>query len=349
MYKLIFLFFLLSQVTLARFSFKGVVNQSYYGGRAYLSLVKDCNKTDLFITEDILQDCEISQSGEFLFQGDFLEDDNQIYKIHIDHCNQPINSYKHLLNHCEFSSEVVFIANNNDNIYFPVNPLSQILCDIEESTNANSSAIIKLQEYEEALLTKLEFSKSDFQRQTIYTSYFKNLQKYSLTFNEPLVELFAYYMYAKDQAISTEAYLKDLKQNARYYDDLLNKLEESYPNSLYSTLYKNKLQKDRYPLVRTKQTVYQRITYGLAALLLLAIGYIIKIKRQTSTPVVEAKINYKEVLTPQEQNVFELMITHTNKEIAEELFVSVSTVKTHINNIYSKLSIRSRKEIQKFL
>ena len=38
----------------------------------------------------------------------------------------------------------------------------------------------------------------------------------------------------------------------------------------------------------------------------------------------------------------------TNKEIAEQLFISLSTVKSHINTIYSKLSISSRKEIDQF-
>lgn len=37
-----------------------------------------------------------------------------------------------------------------------------------------------------------------------------------------------------------------------------------------------------------------------------------------------------------------------NKEIAEALFISISTVKTHINNIYKKLDIRDRKSLKKF-
>nr|WP_235989380.1 LuxR C-terminal-related transcriptional regulator [Psychroserpens algicola] len=57
--------------------------------------------------------------------------------------------------------------------------------------------------------------------------------------------------------------------------------------------------------------------------------------------------NAIEQLTKQEQNVLDLLLTdNTNKAIAETLFVSVSTVKTHVNNIYKKLNVNSRDELK---
>jgi len=48
-------------------------------------------------------------------------------------------------------------------------------------------------------------------------------------------------------------------------------------------------------------------------------------------------------LTPRECEVLELIGAGlSNAEIAERLFVSVTTVKTHINSIFSKLSLRDR-------
>lgn len=50
-------------------------------------------------------------------------------------------------------------------------------------------------------------------------------------------------------------------------------------------------------------------------------------------------------LTIQERKIFDLLRQgKSNKEIAEECSVSVSTIKSHVNSIYSKLDIRSRKE-----
>ncbi len=56
--------------------------------------------------------------------------------------------------------------------------------------------------------------------------------------------------------------------------------------------------------------------------------------------------NTSKTLTKKEIEIFELLKQgKTNKEIASELFISVSTVKTHINNIFKKLNISNRNEI----
>jgi LuxR family maltose regulon positive regulatory protein len=55
--------------------------------------------------------------------------------------------------------------------------------------------------------------------------------------------------------------------------------------------------------------------------------------------------NENEVLSSREIEVLEVLINGlSNKEIGEKLFISVSTVKTHIINIYSKLGVKNRVE-----
>ena len=51
-------------------------------------------------------------------------------------------------------------------------------------------------------------------------------------------------------------------------------------------------------------------------------------------------------LTGTERRVAELAASgHTNKEIAAELFMGVSTVEAHLSRIYRKLGLRSRTEL----
>ena len=56
-----------------------------------------------------------------------------------------------------------------------------------------------------------------------------------------------------------------------------------------------------------------------------------------------------DLLTNRQQQVLELILQNkTNKQISEELFIELSTLKTHINKIYKTLNIKSRKDVRKY-
>jgi ATP/maltotriose-dependent transcriptional regulator MalT len=58
------------------------------------------------------------------------------------------------------------------------------------------------------------------------------------------------------------------------------------------------------------------------------------------------KIN---LLTHRQREIFDLIASgKSNKEIIEELFIELSTLKTHINKIYKTLEISNRKEARAF-
>jgi DNA-binding CsgD family transcriptional regulator len=61
------------------------------------------------------------------------------------------------------------------------------------------------------------------------------------------------------------------------------------------------------------------------------------------------KFNIEE-LSQRERQIFDLIVlVKTNKEIANELIISVNTVKFHVKNIYEKLNIKSRREAQNLI
>jgi DNA-binding CsgD family transcriptional regulator len=61
---------------------------------------------------------------------------------------------------------------------------------------------------------------------------------------------------------------------------------------------------------------------------------------------ISEQTNFINLLSPREIEVLDLINNSglSNKEIAENLFVSLSTVKTHINNIYKILEVKNRRE-----
>ena len=59
----------------------------------------------------------------------------------------------------------------------------------------------------------------------------------------------------------------------------------------------------------------------------------------------EQQYNTKGNLTPREQDVLHLLIKgYTNKEIANDLFISEKTVKSHLNKVFKKLNVSRRLE-----
>ncbi|WP_299461999.1 LuxR C-terminal-related transcriptional regulator [uncultured Microscilla sp.] len=57
------------------------------------------------------------------------------------------------------------------------------------------------------------------------------------------------------------------------------------------------------------------------------------------------KKNWNDLLSVREREVMQLIASgKTNQQIADELFVALSTVKTHINNIYKILEVKNRRE-----
>ena len=52
-------------------------------------------------------------------------------------------------------------------------------------------------------------------------------------------------------------------------------------------------------------------------------------------------------LTERQREVYNLIVSgKTNKEIMTELFIEQSTLKSHINQIYKKIGIKSRRELK---
>ena len=67
---------------------------------------------------------------------------------------------------------------------------------------------------------------------------------------------------------------------------------------------------------------------------------LLQLSNQVATPAVDL-----DQLTRKELDIFKAIIQgKSNKEIASEFFVELSTVKTHINKLYQKLAVNSRQE-----
>ncbi|MEP5612257.1 MAG: LuxR C-terminal-related transcriptional regulator [Cyclobacteriaceae bacterium] len=71
---------------------------------------------------------------------------------------------------------------------------------------------------------------------------------------------------------------------------------------------------------------------------------------EVSINITDVNHNLKETLSEREFDILQLALTDkTNREIADEIFVSVNTVKYHLKNIYEKLGVSNRKEALQYV
>jgi len=97
----------------------------------------------------------------------------------------------------------------------------------------------------------------------------------------------------------------------------------------------------------TKMKSLPRYVYIISGCLLIAIGAAYLIKPHLGQKK-DNNDNPLDALSEREWTIVSLIEKGmTNKEIGGELHISLSTVKTHVNNIFKKLSINSRSDLLK--
>lgn len=327
----------------AQFSFSGYVNPENEDQTVYLSLVEDYRKLTGIYAEQIIATTKADSLGFFEFKGNMLDDANRIYRIHIDDCPTDKLDFNHFNGHCSDSEALLFIANNKDTLKLPFSFGNQIFCKIE-SNNLRANAFLKI----DSLKNDMRFAYSEFRsianQKLNDKKWFKTLQNYGEAINEPLAELYIY-AYLSDRKHNFHSYyVEDLKANS-YYDNLKTRLLNKYPNTIYTQQYQKELEADRYMISTTDSKPNWSIYLFILLAASLGVNAWLFLRHRQSKHQKTESLTQK--LSKQERVVLDHMLQNkSNKDIAESLFLSVSTVKTHINNIYKKLNVQSRDDVK---
>ncbi|WP_339651400.1 LuxR C-terminal-related transcriptional regulator [uncultured Maribacter sp.] len=343
--KLIFtLLILLSAKGFSQYSFKGQIADKASNNIIYLSIIEDYRKLDRLSMEQILKKTTTDSLGNFNFEGDNLIDENRIYRIHLDNCPETASNSEHFFGSCENSKSILFIANNNDTITFPTSFSNETLCEII-STNKQSTVLLEIDVLKEQMAFDFNDFRSDANRKLNSKKWFSTFQNFGKSIDEPLAELYIF-NFLSDKGNETHNYYQKDITSTDYYTGLGERLMSKYPNATFTELYKTEIAIDQ--LMANNKTSQNSIwKWLLSSLLTLSIFLNIFLILRNKILAKNMLNNALEKLTEQEQNIAqEILKNKTNKEIASDMFISVSTVKTHINNLYKKLNVNSREEIK---
>lgn len=336
------IFFSPATPLMAQYHFSGQVSPENHDKIVYLSLVENYRKSTRIYQNQIIQKVKVDTLGNFEFLGNHLLDSNRIYQLYLDGCPDQDKS-AHFMGHCDDSASLLFIANNKDTLQFPTSFENQALCTIA-STNSKSSIFLDIQALKDEMIFDFTDQVSASGIQLNSRKWFQRLQEFAKASNEPLAELYVY-DFLSDRKNETHAYyIEDVNRNT-YYGELLNRLESTYPNAPFTRQYKNELNGDILSQSASAASSpgfpWKYVFFGIGVLVIAFIIYVgfQRVKRQK-------KDSRLDMLTAQERNILDKISEgKSNKEIASELYISLSTVKTHINNLYKKLGVSSRDEI----
>jgi DNA-binding CsgD family transcriptional regulator len=339
-----FLFFILSlSLANAQYKFSGHLGEEEKGKVVYLSIIEDYRKTSRVYLDQIISKTSTDSLGYFTFRGDNLSADNNIYRIHTDECSELGQLNTHFLNSCGATKSVLFLAKNADTLSFAKTLNNEPFCTVL-STNSKSGVLLEIEDLRNEMIFDFSEIRSDASKKLNLKKWFARWQQYGKAQNEPLAELYIYGFLSNRQNETYQYYLDDLATNP-YYEDLLERLEAKYSSSVYTSLYREELRANRY-LINSDLDFIAKYLWWIALLLggslFLNLYFFLKWKSRKKS--IRSQL---EQLSAQERRIAEAMAKgKTNKEIAQDFFISLSTVKTHVNNIYKKLEVRSREEIK---
>jgi len=296
------------------------------------------DKLDDYYTADaelIVNAVSVEKDGSFVLTGDNLPEYSQFYRLYL------IKEEHSEFNACLFEGGeehnfVHLILNNQSKLevwadttqYAPFSGYS-IVGDIDNVMMKRLSTLVYPSYffYEIKFPSELKFSRDKFN---------KDLFEFADTCSSTLVSL---------AAINTTDYEAYINTNLQQYEAFGNELKTKLKNHPYT--------KDYQKLLRYYTDDQASATPWLWKLLSLCLGFLClfmfwqnrqlkTINKQTNEST-KSKLNPN--LTSQEIKILQLIQQgKSNKEIASDLFIELSTVKSHINKLYAKLQVKNRQE-----
>jgi len=291
-----------------------ILADSTWKQKVYLSVINGFDEMYMMSDNMIISECPLDSTGNFYFDIGFLPEEEVLLRIHLVKKGNPATT---LIIGGREQNHFFFIAGRRSVISIYNLKGSGIFSSI--SISGSPSTVIFNQINELALYPEMiDYESTILEKTFVEKVVNERLRALADTSSNILLALYALYK---------SNYEDDYEINTGYYTAFLKKWE--LERSSYFSAFKKELP------VRRRRMEY----IFLAALLILSVpaaDFLFKRNKKR-------KLN---TLSVQERRILSLLQKGaTNQEISDVCHIELSTVKTHVSSIFSKLKIKSRKEV----
>ena len=347
--KTVFLTYILisifSSSLLANYKIEGRVNLGdEWQPKVYLALIDELSDYYRASSELIVNTAYVETDGSFVLEGNELPDQARFYRLYM------MKEQNTEFDACIYLGEddhnfVHLILDNNSSVSIWAD--SSFYAPFGNFVLQGSKENHLMRELSRLVYPSFRFYQIKFPTELRLSErkLFDDLRMFSDTCSSTLAALAA--IVNTDMEAHSVAY-------ANFYNTFAERLEKEMPESRYTQNYMRRLR--FYTDFEEKNDAWQWGIILIQSILIIALaGYIIKLRRQLYSPdnqasEVSKQVDLATILTAKESEILSLIGQgKSNKEIASELFIELSTVKTHINKIYNKLGVSQRKQaIERF-
>lgn len=325
------------QLTYSQYKISGYLVTDKPNKKVYLSVLRFDEESFLY-EKQIITHTTTDSSGYFEIKGNLLPEQDQFFRVYSNISENSLDFIKAP----DKRNYHNFIFSNKDTIFFPKNKASIWFANAK-NTNKTDKELQKMIRFENEI--RGEFNNTQ-NKEVIEKAKSIFLEKYKKYCNDsitsPLVRLLGYTR-MKNVVGKLE---DDYNKSPEFYNNLLSKLKDEYGNTSYFTQFREEIATLNHKKLENKYHFQKNLNYLFLFLISILILSLIKVIK--SNKLLKKQIRHKSLkkLTTQEQKITDLILKgKTNKEIASSLFISLSTVKTHLTSIYTKLNVLNRQQV----
>ena len=338
MFRIIFLFFLfLCFCSTLSFTanIKGrIILDETWAPMAYLSVIHSFDDLNTASYDFLRYQVEIDSMGYFEINDMELADEDRLYRLHICKKGDPVST--------------IIIGGQEENfIHFMMNKKSDVTlvqhdhlpgiqhCKIKG--HLTESSLTKLFELQKKLNTPPELPSAQ-NRSFIKKQVLNDFQSIADTASNTVIRLLALHFIQESFASLDHLPLMERIDNGLTISDYSSPYYKSFANQLsFLQFQSNKTSNSWGGWLKW---------FGLVSLFALIASFLWQKNKGQTESKKEDNTKTVQSLSNQEKRVFNLLKKgKSNKEISSELHIEVSTVKSHLNKIYSRLGVKSRKDI----